>query len=86
METKFPEFLDLYDGYNSEIQRADAVRYFLLYEYGGVYADLDFESLQPLDLFLGRKIGTTDVKVHGCIIGQEPFEHHHSWLYPPSAR
>ena len=77
METKFPEFLDLYDGYNSEIQRADAVRYFLLYEYGGVYADLDFESLQPLDLFLGRKIGTTDVKVHGCIIGQEPFEHAH---------
>ena len=77
METKFPEFLDLYDGYKSEIQRADAVRYFLLYEYGGVYADLDFESLQPLDLFLRRKIGKTDIRMDGCIIGQEPFEHAH---------
>ncbi len=77
METKFPEFLDLYDGYKSEIQRADAVRYFLLYEYGGVYADLDFECLRPLDLFLRRKNGTTDVQMDGCVIGQEPFEHAH---------
>jgi mannosyltransferase OCH1-like enzyme len=30
------------------IQRADALRYFLLYHYGGVYLDLDLAPYQPL--------------------------------------
>jgi len=37
-------FLDTYDGYPYPIQRADALRYFAVYHYGGVYADMD---LQP---------------------------------------
>jgi len=43
--TKFPWFLEAYDGYAYPIQRADAVRYFILYAYGGLYADLDYEPL-----------------------------------------
>jgi len=35
--TKFPWFLDTYKSYPYGIQRADALRYFVLYEYGGVY-------------------------------------------------
>jgi len=38
---RFPWFLDTYDRYEYPIQRADCLRYFVLYEYGGVYTDLD---------------------------------------------
>jgi mannosyltransferase OCH1-like enzyme len=46
---KFPWFLPTFDGYKKNIQRADAVRYFFLYYYGGIYADMDFECLKPVD-------------------------------------
>ncbi|GBG26110.1 Inositol phosphoceramide mannosyltransferase 1 [Hondaea fermentalgiana] len=41
--TDFPWFLEAYDNFYMNIQRADAVRYFVLYKYGGIYADLDYE-------------------------------------------
>ena len=41
----FSFFLEAYDNYEFGIQRADAVRYFVLYRYGGLYADLDYEPL-----------------------------------------
>lgn len=45
----FPWFLRTYDSYPSEIYRADAVRYFFLFQYGGLYADMDTECLKPVD-------------------------------------
>ena len=39
--THFPWFLEQYDGYAYAIQRADAIRYFILQHYGGIYSDLD---------------------------------------------
>lgn len=39
---KFEWFLPIYDNYEKNIERADAVRYFILYEYGGIYMDLDY--------------------------------------------
>jgi mannosyltransferase OCH1-like enzyme/UDP:flavonoid glycosyltransferase YjiC (YdhE family) len=48
-------FLPIYDGYPENIMRADAARYFILYHYGGVYADLDMECLRPLDSILADK-------------------------------
>jgi len=41
----YPWFLDTYDNYAYNINRADAVRYFILYHYGGMYADLDYEPI-----------------------------------------
>lgn len=41
----FPFFLPAYDNYEFGIQRADASRYFIMYKYGGLYADLDYEPL-----------------------------------------
>ena len=41
-------FLDTYDGYPYPIQRADALRYFAVYHYGGVYADMDLQVHHPL--------------------------------------
>ena len=49
---KFPEFLETYDSYEQNIKRVDAVRYFYLYTYGGIYADMDFECLKPFDNIL----------------------------------
>jgi len=49
---EYPWFLDTFDGYTYPIQRADAIRYFVLYHYGGVYLDLDIGCQRPLDSLL----------------------------------
>ena len=45
-------FLNTFDNYTYSIQRADAIRYFVLYHYGGIYLDLDVGCLRPLDPLL----------------------------------
>ena len=47
--TRFPSFLKLWDALPQNIMRADLVRYFIMWEFGGVYVDLDFEALRPMD-------------------------------------
>jgi inositol phosphorylceramide mannosyltransferase catalytic subunit len=61
IESKFSWFLPAYDRYPREIFRADLIRFFFLYSFGGFYADLDAECLRPLedlrnvsDVLLGR--------------------------------
>lgn len=41
IETHYPWFLRTYDRYRFPVQRVDAVRYFILMHYGGIYLDLD---------------------------------------------
>ena len=48
MRGSYPEYWEMYESFNG-IQRSDTIRYFILYHYGGVYADLDMEALQPFD-------------------------------------
>ncbi len=43
----YPQHQELYDGYRWEIQRCDAVRYFFLHRYGGLYADMDYVCHKP---------------------------------------
>jgi len=43
IEMQYPWFLETYDSYEHNINRADAARYFILHHYGGIYADLDYE-------------------------------------------
>jgi mannosyltransferase OCH1-like enzyme len=63
---EYSDFLDVYDGYDHFIKRVDAVRYLWLHRLGGVYADLDFECLRPIDeLLAGRQV----------VLGREPPEH-----------
>ncbi|KAI0304235.1 nucleotide-diphospho-sugar transferase [Russula brevipes] len=45
-------FLDTFDSYPYAIQRADAIRYFVLHHYGGIYMDLDIGCLRRLDPLL----------------------------------
>jgi len=46
IEDHYPFFLEYYKNYQFGIQRADAARYFILFHYGGIYADLDYEPLE----------------------------------------
>lgn len=39
--TEYPWFLNTFDNYTQPIQRADAIRYFVLAHFGGIYIDLD---------------------------------------------
>jgi mannosyltransferase OCH1-like enzyme len=49
IETKYKWFLHTYDSYEYGIQRADAIRYFILYTYGGIYSDMDIEPTKNFD-------------------------------------
>ncbi|KAK9841724.1 hypothetical protein WJX74_010888 [Apatococcus lobatus] len=51
----YPWFLRDFDNFTKPIIRADAARIFYMYHYGGVYVDLDFESLRPLDALLDKR-------------------------------
>jgi mannosyltransferase OCH1-like enzyme len=66
IESNFPDFLSVYDGYDTNIQRVDAARYFILYHYGGMYVDLDFMCLQNIESLLDG---------NSCVLGREPSEH-----------
>lgn len=62
----FPYFLPVYDSYSTNIQRVDAVRYFILYKYGGFFIDLDFECLANIEPIVNDAT---------CVFGCEPREH-----------
>ena len=54
IKTKYNWFLKLYDNYEYEIQRADVIRYFILYYYGGIYSDIDLEPVKSLNTLLDK--------------------------------
>ena len=56
IESNFPQYLDMFKKFEYNIQRADFVRYAILYIYGGLYSDLDIVPLRAFDdLFGGGK-------------------------------
>ena len=68
ISSNYSWFLPVFDGFSENIKRADAIRYFILYTYGGLYVDLDFESLRPIEGYLQTHSA-------GVILGEEPHEH-----------
>ncbi|WP_326601725.1 glycosyltransferase [Streptomyces sp. NBC_01800] len=66
LQEHYPWFLPVYDGYPEAIMRADAIRYFLLDHFGGLYVDLDFECLKPVTEILDG---------HDLVLGCEPDAH-----------
>ncbi|KAL8974294.1 MAG: hypothetical protein Q9197_001469 [Variospora fuerteventurae] len=50
--TEYPWFLNTFDNYSHPIQRADAIRYFVLAHFGGIYIDLDDGCNRRLDPLL----------------------------------
>lgn len=45
-------FVPIFDAYPYPIQRADAIRYFILHKFGGIYMDLDVGCLRRFDPLL----------------------------------
>ena len=62
-------FLGQYKAYKHGIQRADAVRYFILHKYGGVYVDLDMAPVAHRFLRLFDVLQDEDVALSECISG-----------------
>ncbi len=50
--TEYPEILWIYDFLPRNIIKADFMRLVYMYHYGGVYVDMDFESVKALDQLL----------------------------------
>lgn len=46
MKENYPDAYPLFSSYQHQVQRADMFRYYVLYHYGGIYADLDYECFQ----------------------------------------
>lgn len=49
VKTLHPDFYPVFAGMNRHIMRVDVFRYVLMYDYGGLYCDLDYEFLRPYD-------------------------------------
>ncbi len=49
IKKRYPKFVPTFQAYDVNIKRVDAFRYFLLYEYGGVYVDMDYECVRNFD-------------------------------------
>lgn len=62
----FPAFLLQFESYPYDIQRVDAVRYFILYKIGGLFIDIDFECFESIDPLIN------DAE---CVFSLEPIEH-----------
>ena len=60
------EYREVYESYPYAVQRWDMIRYLILYEYGGIYADFDYECIAPLDGLLANET---------CCLAADPEEH-----------
>lgn len=62
----FPNYASLYDDYPGVVYRTDVARYFILYTYGGVYADIDMDNLRPMESWMSA---------HQCLLSEDTYEH-----------
>lgn len=51
IETKYPQYLELWKSLDKIVKKCDFARYLLVYHFGGVYVDVDTECFKPLDAF-----------------------------------
>ena len=49
IRVKYPWFYDTYSNYPRNINKIDAARYFILYEHGGIYADMDYQCVKNFE-------------------------------------
>ena len=52
LKTHYPWFLLQYNSYKLPIQKTDVMRPFILYHYGGIYADMDYECFHNFENYL----------------------------------
>ena len=56
-----PEYIEAYNAFYHNVQKADFLRLALVYLYGGFYMDLDMLSLKPLD----------ELRKYNLVLGEE---------------
>ena len=66
MKSDFQDLIPLFCSFPFDVQRWDFVRYLILYRYGGLYVDMDYECIEPIDSLLWNS---------SCCIGMEPVSH-----------
>ena len=49
IEEDFPDYLELWNDFRFPIQRADFIRYCILFKYGGLYLDCDIRPMKNLE-------------------------------------
>lgn len=54
---EYPDFVDVWEEYDQPIKKPDSWRYLCLKRIGGVYADMDFACLKPLDKLVEQAQG-----------------------------
>lgn len=57
IQTARPAAWSLFEKLEWPIQRVDLFRYFVLYDFGGLYVDLDIMARGPIDVPLGQSFG-----------------------------
>lgn len=66
IQEHYPWYWEKYNNFQYNIQRWDVIRYLILYKFGGMYVDFDYESIEPIDnLLLGKS----------CCFAMEPESH-----------
>tara|TARA_Y100000591_G_scaffold225479_1_gene196595 strand:- start:177 stop:1679 length:1503 start_codon:yes stop_codon:yes gene_type:complete len=68
VKKNYSKYFDIYSKLKKGIQKADLFRILVLHHYGGIYADIDFECLIPIDNW--------DIDHTTINIAYEPKEHH----------
>lgn len=66
LEEHYPHYLPFYQDFKYNVQRWDVIRYLILYKFGGMYVDFDYECIMPMDPLLKGKL---------CCFSMEPKEH-----------
>ena len=61
---RYPQYAAMFASYQHPLMKSDAIRYFVLHQFGGVYADMDVRSLKPIEPFL---------RANTCIVVPEPY-------------
>jgi mannosyltransferase OCH1-like enzyme len=67
VKTYFPDFYNRFMSFKYPIQRADAIRYCVLYLYGGIYVDLDYMCNKSFDdIRLTNEVGLIKSSNFNC--------------------
>ena len=56
LNKEFPEYIELWNDFRYPIQRADFIRYCILYQFGGLYIDCDIRPVKNLESVFKDKL------------------------------
>lgn len=82
IRTKFPDYLESFQLLNKDIKKCDAARYFILYDQGGIYADLDTICHTPID----NLISDFDLEDVDLIFAEESQDAHDEYHWKTNLR